>query len=127
MTKEQLCRKIRTSYCCILVIQQSAELYFSQLQALSDSDPDPIYCDLLTRSFLLYLKREYKKVVSGTDCFLGLIRLSSAVSEYEKAEAAVFHEEAAFPMERDAAFRQFGRLLSDGLRFCEALLQKYEQ
>ena len=122
MTKEQLCREIRTSYCCILVIQQSAELYFSQLQALSDSDPD-----LLTRSFLLYLKREYKKVVSGTDCFLGLIRLSSAVSKYEKAEAAVFHEEAAFPMERDAAFRQFGRLLSDGLRFCEALLQKYEQ
>ena len=109
MTKEQLCREIRTSYCCILVIQQSAELYFSQLQALSDSDPDPIYCDLLTRSFL------------------GLIRLSSAVSKYEKAEAAVFHEEAAFPMERDAAFRQFGRLLSDGLRFCEALLQKYEQ
>lgn len=126
MTKEQLCREIRTSYCCILVIQQSAELYFSQLQALSDSDSDPFYCDLLTCSFLLYLKREYGKVLNGTDCFLGLIRLSSAVSEYEKAKAAVFHEEAAFHMERDAAFHQFCRLLSDGLRFCEAFLKKYE-
>ena len=41
-------------------------------------------------------------------------------------KAAVFHEEAAFHMERDAAFHQFCRLLSDGLRFCEAFLKKYE-
>lgn len=126
MTKEQLCREIRTSYCCISFIQQSAELYFSQLQALSGSYTDPAYCDLLTSSFLLYLKREYGKVRNGTDCFLGLFSLSSAVSEYENAKAAVFHEEVAFPMERDADFRQFCRLLFGGLRFCEALLQKYE-
>lgn len=126
MTKEQLCREIRTSYCCISVIQQSAELYFSQLQALFDAHTDPAYCNLLSNTFLLYLKREYSKVLNGTDCFLGLTRLSSLVSEYENAKAVAFCEEVVFSREKGAAFQQFCKLLSGGLRFCETLLQKYE-
>lgn len=126
MTREQLCRDIRTSYCSISIIQQAAELYFLQLQKMLCSNSDPVYCELLIKAFLSYLKQEYRKVLNGTDCFLGLKRISSMLLEYEGVEVTAFCEETAFPEEKDEAFRHFCKLLSSGLHFCETFLQKYE-
>ncbi len=126
MTKEQLCREVRTSYSCILMIQENAELYFSQLQAALARNTDCVYGVLMSNAFACYLKLECGKVLNGTDCFLGLKSISSLASECGSRTAFVFCEKELFPYpeEKSITFQQFCRLLSGGLRFCETLLQE---
>lgn len=126
MTKEQLCREVRISYSCILMIQENAELYFSQLQATLARNTDSVYGVLMSNAFARYLKWECGKVLNGTDCFLGLKSISSLASECGSRTTLAFCEKELFPFpeEKSITFQQFRRLLSAGLRFCETLLQE---